>query len=275
MASDDAVFTVSDTEEDTESNTDVEIITDVDDTEDETEHSMSAPRMMNMDNDSRDDFIEVFSPSRIVPHVRRRGMRASISMDIKYGNNFLMFEDRVAAFATIATRKPLMVSICPPCTMYSPLQRMWNLPHMSEETKTERFKESDTLLEFAMVLAKVQYQGGRFFVFEHPERASSWKNKKVEVVASWPLVRKVTFDQCRVGLQAPISKRPMRKRTTLMTNSVHIYNEFKDLKCMCADSHAVVQGAEYGISLATHAAIYPPRMCDMIAGAVEAHVMDQ
>ena len=79
-------------------------------------------------------------------------------------------------------------------------------------------------------------------------------------------VKKVHFDQCALGLKAP-DGRPMKKRTTLMTNSIEIVNRFSDKQCSCSKKHCRTQGAQHGLLLSAYAAHYPPEMCSLLADA--------
>eukprot|EP00969_Alexandrium_andersonii_P267610 11826481-Alexandrium_andersonii.AAC.1 len=93
-----------------------------------------------------------------------------------------------------------------------------NLGKMDEATKARRWEDAHTLLDFAMLLARIQHQAGRLFVHEHPAGASSWGRPSVKAVMDLEGVKVANFDQCRFGLQAPMNKKPLKKRTRLLTN---------------------------------------------------------
>ena len=77
--------------------------------------------------------------------------------------------------------------------------------------------------------------------------------------------------RCRTGLCAPGStseELPIRKRTTLMTNSQSVVDIFKKLQCKCRVPHFHVQGSHNGIPVSKHCQIYTPGLCDKLAEAV-------
>lgn len=87
-------------------------------------------------------------------------------------------------------------------------------------------------------------------------------------------VYKVTFDQCAVGLKVPGGSQPIRKRTTLLTNSKHIKELFEDKQCECEEDHVQIQGSYNGVPLSKHCQIYPEQFCALLAKAVELHHAD-
>ena len=82
----------------------------------------------------------------------------------------------------------------------------------------------------------------------------------------------IKFDQCMVGLKSPITKRPMRKRTRLMTNSKALVQCFSGLMCDKSHTHCEIKGSEGGINLSRSAQIYPMEIRERIARAVEMSV---
>ena len=86
----------------------------------------------------------------------------------------------------------------------------------------------------------------------------------------------VTFDQCQVGLSLPGNpEKKIRKRTTFLTNSQHVVDLFKPLKCRCAKgAHALARGNYNGVSVARHCQEYPRRLCDLLASAALKHAQD-
>ena len=168
--------------------------------------------------------MEVFSPPRVSFAVSRLGLLADWSLDLTNRYDFLTMESRAECLRVVSDEEPEFVMLCPPCTMHSPSQALFNLHKMSEEEKARRFAEADPLLNFAMTICKVQHARGRYFCFEHPQRASSWRRASVQEVLDLPGTFQVTFDQCRTGLVTPGSNpKPIRKRTTFMSNAAMPY----------------------------------------------------
>lgn len=157
--------------------------------------------------------------------------------------------------------------------MYSTLQNL-NLGKMQPSVRDRRFQDAHCLLDFAMLVAERQIQRGKFFCHEHPAQATSWRRASVQRVAQLPGCQTVTFDQCRVGLMTPASQMPLRKRTTLLTNSPAVVNTFRPLQCACPQGHhGVVQGSEGGIRISTYCQVYTPQFVSLLANCVQAEIV--
>ena len=209
--------------------------------------------------------MEFFSPPRVAIPLRSRGYNARYSFDILTGYDFLQFEDRARALRLVETHEPFFLMLSPPCTMFSSMQNL-NFGKMDKEVKAKRFEEAKCLLDFSMMLAQKQISANRFFCHEHPY--TSWRRASVRALASRPDVQTVSFDQCRVGLQTPVSQEPLRKRTTLMTNSQLLAQRFATLQCQCAKPHAVIQGSQGGLSISTYCQIYTPELVNQLVESV-------
>ena len=230
----------------------LEVVT-IDDEEDEPQH----------------DFMEVFSPPRVAIACRRRHMLALHSLDELTGYDLLQFECRARALHLIDACKPKFIMLSPPCTMYSQLQTMWNLKKWDEETKRSKFAVADCMLDFSMFIANKQLAQNRFFCFEHPASAHSWKRAAVQEIMNHPDVTCTSFDQCRTGLTCPETGRPIKKRTTLMSNAPGVPLQFRPLQCHCSVPHVRIQGSSCGVRLSTYCQIYTPELCDHLAAACE------
>eukprot|EP00435_Cladocopium_sp_Y103_P030894 s1733_g7.t1 len=149
------------------------------------------------------------------------GFRAQYSLDTLSGYDFLKFEDRARALRLFETHAPFFVMLSPPCTMYSRMQNM-NFKKMARNVREQRFADADCMLDFSMMVADRQVKADRLFCHEHPQGASSWRRQSVTELSSKEQVHLVTFDQCRTGLRTPSGDKPLKKPTTLMTNSTAI-----------------------------------------------------
>ena len=217
------------------------------------------------DSDS-DDLAEVFSPPRVVPFANLYNLNG-FSMDLLTGTDLQTLAGRMELDRALTRKRPLMVILSPPCTMYSSLN--WSLNHsrLPSHTWNERLRKADALLRTAMRVAAQQVSQGRYFVFEHPACAKSWSTDMVQTVFAMPGVRRATFDQCRYGLVGP-SGQPMRKRTSFLTNCSFVFTEFDGKYCQCTGTHQRIIGTELGEPLAAWAAHYPPRLCRALARCV-------
>ena len=198
-----------------------------------------------------------------------REILAVCSFDIVTGYDFLQFEDRARAWSLLEAHDPMFAMLSSPCTMFSTMQNA-NLAKMNPADRARRFEEANCLLDYSMMVGKRQCRKRRLFAHEHPQRARSWKRPSVQAVAKEPGVHKVSFDQCRVNLRTPVTKKLLTKRTTLLTNSAALVNLFTPLQCCCSEAHAVIEGSEGGISLSKWCQVYTPEFVDLLQKAVKA-----
>ena len=64
----------------------------------------------------------------------------------------------------------------------------------------EAWEEAKAFVNFAVELARLQHQGGRGFVFEHPWLASSWKLTDLKELMVEKGIFEVRLDMCRFGM---------------------------------------------------------------------------
>ena len=217
-----------------------------------------------------DDFAEVFSPPRVAFAVKSRGLTAHLSLDLKSGFDFLTVAGRGSAFRLFEQHDPFFSMISPPCTLYSQLQVCFKkFQKMNPQVLEKRQKEADAMLEFGAQVGMRQVRRNKFFCFEHPWRASSWRKECMERLASQPGCFTIDFDQCCTGLRCPATLRPIRKRTKLLSNSPAIYDIFQPLQCRCTEPHKQIEGSVDGLRLSEYCQHYPRELCEKIAEAVQ------
>ena len=205
--------------------------------------------------------------------VRDKGLKARLSLDLKSGFDLLTIGGRGAALRLLNQHKPQFIMLSPPCTMYSQLQVCFNnFQRMSPLTLQRRQRESRVLLEFAVSLAKLAMQEGRYFCLEHPWRATSWKEPCLAALADSPSCFTVDFDQCRTGLCCPETLQPIQKRTRAMSNAPYIRDVFEPLQCQCQEPHKRLAGSVNGVPLSVMCQEYTPELCEKLAQAVLATV---
>ena len=184
-------------------------------------------------------------------------------MDITTGWDFRNQEDRERALRYIKEEKPLVVIGSPMCRMFSRLQRLsgWN------EKKEEQWIEAKEHIRFVVEIYREQLKGGRVFIYEHPESATSWDLEEIRKLEKEEEVRVVTTDQCMFGLLTWKGKNknkwvPAKKPTRFLTNSEAIAGE---LNVRCDKSHehqALIEGR------AAAAARYPKGLCRAICRGI-------
>eukprot|EP00438_Fugacium_kawagutii_P010346 Skav210917 [mRNA] locus=scaffold4127:40486:41746:+ [translate_table: standard] len=209
------------------------------------------------------DIMEFYSPPRLCPRAGEFGMVGVISLDKVHGWDALNPNHRRIARQLLVHLKPSFLMLGPPCTFFSPLMHMWNFKKMSPKMIAARRKEAHAMVSQAVDSCKEQHDSERFFVFEHPNRASSWRTTKLKQAIRWPGTYTVDFDQCSLGLVSPLGQ-PMKKRTRLFTNSRVVVKRFAHCQCRCETEHRRIQGSECGVQLSKHAQCYPPNMVRLL-----------
>ena len=211
------------------------------------------------------DLAEIYSPPRLCPVAREHGHTAVLSLDLLTSWDFRDANIRLLCLDLLNKIMVLFVMLCPPCTVFSILQRLWNFKKMSPSYVKQIYEEGLTHLTHAMNIAKQQVVNGRYFAFEHPASSSAWKEDVVVDVGKLPGVQTVDFDQCLLGLVS-FSGKPMRKRTRVMTNVPGIVLKLRG--CFCKNNHGcahqLIQGAEGGIPRSVWAQRYPRGFIDAI-----------
>jgi hypothetical protein len=195
-----------------------------------------------LDGTLRDDLVEIYSPPRMVPLAAKRGMRATLSVDLLTGWNLLDPDVRVALVQEIKRRRPRVLMMSPPCTWFSGLMNL-NWSKIKPVVREQAFRDATLHLEFCMLLADLQETQGGGWAFEHPDSAKSWRNQKVEDARQRGALM-ARFDQCMFGLVSKVDKTPMRKRTRFMTNMHDLQAVFHRKFCDSSHDHVAVQGSE-------------------------------
>ncbi len=220
---------------------------------------------------SRQNIAEFYSPPRVVPAGKDLGMRGVLSCDILTHWDFRVPDIQMLSLNLLTFLQITFLMLCPPCTIFSELMRLWNIKKMARDVFASKWAEGMVYLTHSMDAAWRQFAEGRFFAFEHPARASSWRQRCVMDVAALPGVHTVTFDQCMLGLTSKVSKKPMRKRTKIMTNSLHLVSMLQGKMCDKCHCHQMIHGTEGGMRRSTWAQIYPPPMVELLAKAAAMH----
>jgi len=164
-----------------------------------------------------------------------------------------------------ALPRPLVILACPPCTMFSTLahSNWWRMPIDKRETA---LKDGFFHLLLMTFLLAYHVKNGGYYLFEHPDRASSWK---VPALVELPGEIRV-IDQCMTGLKSPDGV-PLRKRTKIKTNIPWLLAELSLPKYQCDGSHAHTMISSYvkGVKMSTWSQVYPRELCLIFAKAVE------
>ena len=214
---------------------------------------------------SNSDISEIYSMPRVTTIASQRGLKPGFSMDIRNGWNFNDPKHRAKAIEKLESEKPVLLVGSPPCTMFSTITRLWNLKKMTPEVRSARMKEAILHVAFAVKLYKIQIAGGRFFLHEHPDQASSWDLRCIQDLLKAPGVQLVRGDMCAFGMQQEDKEGVgyIRKRTKFCTNCPEVAAE---LEHRCDGTHrhiTLVDGRP------SKAATYPPKLCAAICRGLE------
>ena len=228
------------------------------------------------------DVAEFYSPPRIAEMAARMGLRAGWSLDLNTQDSdgrwwdFNNKEMRNRAVRRILTDKPLLLIGSPMCTIHSAMNNI-NHAKMPRQVVQERFEYARRHLQFATQLYQLQIQGGRYFLHEHPQSASSWQEQCIQEVSKLKGVQKVIGDQCRYGQRARgvDGDGPARKATGFMTNSPCIALQLQR-RCPNRKGYPVHQHVQLDGGKAKAAQVYPPGFCKAICqGLIERIQADQ
>ena len=98
-------------------------------------------------------------------------------------------------------------------------------------------REAVQHLHFVAGLYKLQVDGGRHFLHEHPAGATSWRDPWIVKLLAHPRVNAVVSDQCEYGLLTPDmdgNPTPAKKPTRWMSSSAMM---LKRLSRICSKNH--------------------------------------
>ena len=192
---------------------------------------------------------------------------ALLSCDLVTGWDFRDPKLKSFSLNLLVVLEIMFVMLCPPCTMFSILQRLWNFKHWTQDEIDEKMSVAVAYVDHAMECAKTQVQHKHYFAFEHPHRSAAWDLESVSEVSSLDGVEIVNFDMCMLGLRS-FNGIPMRKRTRLMTNVPGLVNALRGLycdKCSHGAVHQLIQGSEGGMRRSVWSQQYPAGFADLVA----------
>ena len=180
---------------------------------------MAADRVLGV------DVAEVYSPERVAKMAEKMGLRGGLSMDLTTGWDFNREAHRKTAIEYVTKEKPKLLIGSPMCTMFSQLQHLnWGRSEERDQEMQRRYENAVEHMKFVAKLYKLQLDGGRYFLHEHPQGASSWDLQCMRDITGMERVLKVTAHMCAFGLVSDRNGEQMlvKKATTFATNSPHI-----------------------------------------------------
>lgn len=151
--------------------------------------------------------------------------------------DFSKASDRKLARSMVEELKPTWVVGSPPCTFFSSWNQGINHRKMDPDRVEALRKEAVMHLHFVIGIYKLQLDGGRHFLHEHPAGATSWADEWMQRLMEHPKVSSVVSDQCEYGLLTPNGDgvpTPAKKPTRWMSSSAMM---LKRLSRRCSGKH--------------------------------------
>ena len=216
---------------------------------------------------------EAYSPER-VNHMAKcmpsLGIQPGLSMDLTTVNpegvhwDFSLAAHRNMAARMLLQQQPALLIGSPPCAPWSALQYLHDW-HKTPEEIEARKGAARTHLAFCIKLYRLQLAGGRWFLHEHPQAATSWHEQMVDELLQIPGIGKVVGHQCQQGMLVEVdgTLRPIKKPTAWMSNSPAILRRL-GRQCRGTGGWCSAYNMAHAVcvkSTAKAAAIYPLRLC--------------
>ena len=163
---------------------------------------------------------------QISKQAQLRGHRTSASMSLENGWDFRKAEHRKACIKKVLEEDPFCLILAFPCGPWSPLTRL-----RASSTLEERRKEGEVLLDFALILAKIQIRRGGHFVIENPKGSMAWNLPQMMRFLEETGCAVVDFDQRRFRLKS-LRGFLHKKPTRIVTSSAAVADGLRDCLCM-------------------------------------------
>ena len=220
---------------------------------------------------------EIYSPPRCTARAHRHGLVGGRAFDLTLGDDLLDPENRKACLKHLREHDYDFLAVTPPCTMFSMLQFL-GANRSREELEHDpvyqrKFHDAMILLTFGVICCLDQQRRGRWYMFEQPWNACSWRQPIVQRVLRLPSTYVGRTDQCCFGL-VDANHAPIRKRTGIMSNSRCLIREVvRTCKGNHAHQHCV--GTAQGQMRSTAAAKYTTQLVDAILRGITKEMRNQ
>ena len=212
------------------------------------------------------DFVELFSPPRVIPHAQRAGLKVDSShvFDLQHGWDVRKLSHRRAFRQYRKKHRPRMMMASPACKAFTRLRHIYQ-ERMDPETCRRTVAEGHLMWNFAMEACEEQIADGNFFGLEHPRLAASWRLPRTQRLLRRDDVVLMSFDQCFFGLSVVPSGTLSRKSTCIATNNPWLALELVNAVCRGDHDHETLIGG-----LPRKAQEYPAELCSAITRGAQA-----
>ena len=205
---------------------------------------------------SRMDVAEVYSPPRVAAMAARMGLRQ--------GWSFNLTETRNRAVRRVLTDRPLVLVGSPMCWPFSAMNSI-NYSRMDPTEVAQRIEHGRKHFQFCAKLYRMQVEGGRYFLHEHPQAATSWREPCMQKLLQEEGVQRVIGDQCQYGsnVKGGNHEGPARKSTGFLTNSPCIARKLCK-RCPNWSGQEIHKHIRLESGRAIKAQVYPDALCRAI-----------
>ena len=233
---------------------------------------------------------EIYSPPRVtklISMMPEMGLVSGFALDVTCNDpdddqpwDFDVEAKRQKAEQKVRDEKPMVLIGSPMCTAFCRWQALNNLKRDGHVVE-EELRRAKMHLDFVVHLYRIQIEGGRLFLHEHPASATSWRHDTVEQIMQLPGVHRIIGDQCQYGAQARRGARagdPVRKPSGFMSNGPLI---LKELGKRCSGKNGWCSRRKGGQhvtasgQVAKDAAIYPDGLCRAIIKGIAAELEER
>ena len=157
--------------------------------------------------------------------------------------------------------------------MFSSLQNL-SKNKRDKHVFDEKMKIAEKHMEFCLELYAIQVRGGRYFLHEHPNGASSWRMKSMVKIMAKDNVHTTACDMCAYGLTTKDGEGEalVEKRTRLMSNSPEIIKRVSN-QCTNRGGKDASKHHRYGdvtCGRARQCQVYPKAFCRAVCSGIAA-----
>ena len=216
---------------------------------------------------------DIFSPPRTSDAAEQMGCRSGWAVDRRAPRedgeawDLTCPRHQEEVIDTIRNERPTLTVISPPCTEH----RQGQATNKNKESPAEwgqTVKESDEMLRFAVQVARLQMENGKYFLLELPRHTTSWSRPWVRRLVNEDGVFVTDLDMCQFNMTLHDESGPgfIKKPTRTITNSMHIA-KMVSKKCHGGHRHVNAESERK----CSRAATYPKDFCVTVCQAI----MDQ
>ena len=225
---------------------------------------------------------EVYSPPRVTAAAGRLpkyGLQPGLALDITVDDDtgkpydFSIKSQREKAERKLDEQQPLLLIGTPMCTAFSAIQAINNCKRDPQIVAREQ-AAGRLHLQWCCYLYRKQVARGAYFLHEHPNSATSWREPCVLGVLSLNGGKRIRADQCMHGQESQQGN-PLKKPTGFMSNAPCLLDALNrrcfGRKGLCSRPSGGRHQDCLG-NVARRAAIFSDDMCEVILSGFSAQL---